>query len=240
MKPTSSTCSVCQKPVPLDRFGRARQYHAECRNQWRSARMKNNQHRKGKYKQKPYTEGEKDRQKNDAYSKLDPATIRQVAIAYWGEFARFSYWCYDQLNPLCFENRIQTPLIQFCRVMPYGSCIGLSHVSDIDRPVIDLFTSLWTKNRFPRVAVLGTIAHELLHFYCHLVWRERGGCRYTTSHNNEIWIQSVLDLSPILNVSMKTISSPYESWPHSGWSMRKIRKMEEQLDGYALPFGGER
>src|SRR5271170_7319211 len=139
-------CSVCGLPTERDNYGRPRRFHPECRKQWRSESLRDNERASGARKPKKWRGHPVDPFKATAYQGLDAATIRRVGVAYWGELAEFAYWCYDLLNPLCFGTRIQHPLFQFCRVMPYGGCIGLSHVDDLDRPVIDVFTSLWNRD----------------------------------------------------------------------------------------------
>ena len=149
----ASHCSICNQPVEPDRYGRRRQLHPECRRAWRSAAMLGNKHRAGKHTPRPYQAGDADPLKADAYQGLDAAVIRQVGIAYWGELADFAYWSYDILNPLCFGDRVRHPLFQFCRVMPYGRCIGLSYTGDLARPVIDIFLSLWSRGERRHLAV---------------------------------------------------------------------------------------
>jgi hypothetical protein len=168
----------------------------------------------------------------EAYQQADPTSIRRVAIAYWGEVAEFAYWCYDLLNPLCYGNRIAHPLFQFCRVMPYGGCIGLAHGDDLDRPVIDIFRSLWTQSRdfpLPYLAVFATVTHEMMHFASRLRWRDAGAGFYRTSHNNEFWLRGVAAASPLLGVNLKRLQEPFSRWPHGGWSPKREKELNAAL-----------
>jgi hypothetical protein len=171
----------------------------------------------------------------EAYRGLDTADIRRVAVAYWGDLAAFAYWCYDSLNGPFFAGRVRHPLFQFCRVMPYGHCIGLSHTGDLDRPVIDVFLSLWTRQDRPHVKVFGVVAHEMMHFDASARWREAGAGRYRTSHDNEFWLAGVERISPLLGVDLGAIGHPYQHWPEAGWAEGQKDRMEEMLKARRFP-----
>jgi hypothetical protein len=187
-------------------------------------------------KQLPYRCGRTDPVKSAAYQAADPGAIRRVGVAYWGELAEFAYWCYDLLNPLVFGGRVRHPLFQFCQVMPYGSCIGMSHTGDLDRPVIDVFLSLWTRRRSRYVAVFGVIAHELLHFDSNTRWKAAGQGYYRTSHNNEFWISGVESASPILGVDTSRLKHPFEHWPQLGWADHQAEVLEDSLARRKSPW----
>ncbi len=171
-----------------------------------------------------------------AYHRCQPDAIRAVGEAYWGEMARFAYWCYDQLNPRCFDRRIPHPLIQFCRVMPYGRCGAMSHVDDLQRPVIDVFSSLWTQPGCRYVKLLGVLAHEMLHFHCSQLWQQTEEGWYHTSHNNEWWLQEVKEISPLLDVHVESIEPPYARWPYEGWNAWMLQEFDEALSDGQWPF----
>ena len=229
-------CSVCSRPVEPDRYGRVRQFHPDCRRAWRSESMRGNRRRAGKHKPVRYLAGPADPLKTDAYQGLDAAAIRRVGVAYWGALADFAYWCYDILNPLCFGGRVRHPLFQFCRVMPYGRCTGLSHVEDLDRPVIDVFLSLWTRRKSRHVAVFAVITHEMLHFDADARWRDAGQGRFRTSHDNEFWLSGVERISPTLGIDLRRMDAPFERWPNGGWTASQAKELETMLSNrrYAL------
>lgn len=165
--------------------------------------------------------------RHDAYADLDPATVRRTAIAYWGEIAELCYDVFDHANAQLYGSLIPMPLFQICRVMPYGKCIGLSHTTDLDRPVIDIFASLWKgSNRYANVA--GIVLHELLHFHNRFQWQSRGEIWYRTSHENELWLDAVRAFKTILNDdTLKIMDSPYERWPLFG--PRKTKQLDAKL-----------
>ena len=226
---TPSLCSICGRPVDLDRTGRRRRLHPECRPIWRSQHMQGNNIRAGKYTTRPCQAPPADPLKTDAYRGLDAAVIRRVGLAYWGELADFAYWSYDILNPLCFGGRIRHPLFQFCRVMPYGACIGLSCTEDLDRPVIEVFLSLWTRRDDRHLAVFGVIAHEMMHFDAVTHWREAGGGRMRTSHNNEFWLSGVERVSPTIGVDLGRLNKPFGHWPLGGWPAGEAKELNAML-----------
>jgi hypothetical protein len=197
--------------------------------------MQGNQRRAGHHKPRTYRESGTDPLKTDAYQALDVEAIRRVGTAYWGELAEFTYWCYDVLNPLIFRGSVPHPLFQFCQVMPYGRCIGLSHTSDLDRPVIDVFLSLWTRRRRPYVAVFGVVAHEMMHFDAAGRWRAAGQGRYRTSHDNDFWLSGVEAASPLLGVDLAAMKFPFERWPQQGWTTKKTEDIEEALAQRSFP-----
>jgi hypothetical protein len=227
-----SPCAVCGKPVEPDSCGRARRFHAECRKEGRSVMMQGNQRRRGKlttggiYKAFPA-----DPMKTEAYQDLDPTAIRRVGVAYWGELADFAYWCFDVLNPLCFGGRIPHPLFQFPRVTPYGKCLGWAEVCDLDRPVINIFLSTWTRRRDRHASVFPLISHEMMHFDVTMRWRDAGQCRYRTSHDNEFWLDGVQAAAPPLGVDLALMKHPFCQWPHGGWSKARRKKAEALLAG---------
>jgi hypothetical protein len=191
--------------------------------------MRGNQRRAGKHKPVPFPACAADPTRTEAYGGLDAAVIRRVGVAYWGELAEFAYWCYDTLNPFFSAGRIPHPLFQFCQVMPYGRCIGLSHTDDIDRPVIDVFLSLWTRRKQRHLAVFGVIAHEIMHFDAALRWRDAGSGRVRTSHDNEFWLSGVVQASPALGVDLGRMDEPYEHWPMGGWAPHQAQRLEIML-----------
>jgi hypothetical protein len=237
---TATLCNLCRKPIEPDAYGRARRFHPDCRRQWRSQDMEGNQRRKGRLKKpRQYRAGARDAIKTDAYEGCDAATIRRVGCAYWGELADFAYWCYDQINPLCYGGRIKHPLFQFCRVMPYGGCIAQSHVSDLERPVIDVFLSLWTRRKYRKLChawIFGVITHEMMHFDSDLRWRDQGGGRYRTSHDNEFWLAGVERVSPFVGADLANGKFPYERWPHECWTDRQWQRLEKSLANRKLEF----
>jgi hypothetical protein len=199
--------------------------------------MQGNDRRKGRLrKPRLYHAGERDLIKTDAYSGCDPATIRRVGCAYWGELADFAYWCYDQINPLCYDGRIKHPLFQFCCVMPYGRCIAQAHTSDLERPVIDVFLSMWTRRKQRHAWVFGIIAHEMMHFDSDLRWRDQGQGRYRTSHDNEFWLAGVERASPCVGADLTRIELPYARWPHECWTPRQWQQLEKSLANRKLEF----
>jgi hypothetical protein len=199
--------------------------------------MRGNRRASGKRTTRPFPGCEADAAATETYRSLDTAAIRQVGTAYWGELAEFSYWVYDRLNPAFFAGRIPHPLFQFCRVMPYGGCVGLSHTGDLDRPVIDVFLSLWTRRKQPCAMVFGVIVHELLHFQCGLLWRDAGRGWYRTSHQNEFWLSEVKRLAPLLGADLKEGDEPHEAFPHASWSEAQLKKFDRALSQREFPFG---
>jgi hypothetical protein len=199
--------------------------------------MQHNERAQGARKPKAWQPSQLDPIKTLAYQHTDAVQIRRVGAAYWGELAEFAYWCFDQLNPLCFGGRIRHPLFQFCRVMPYGSCIGLSYTSDLDRPVIDVFLSLWERRKLPKklryFSVFATIAHEMMHFYADALWRDQGAGRVRTSHNNEFWFAGVKQASPLLGVDLRRLKEPFEHWPRLGWSGPEQKDLNAALGSRA-------
>jgi hypothetical protein len=192
--------------------------------------MRGNDNAAGVRKPRVYQEGPPDQVRAEAYQGLDAAAIRRVAVAYWGELAEFAYWCYDVLNGPCFGGRVRHPLFQFCRVMPYGSCVGQAQTAYLDRPVIDVFLSLWTRRpRRRHVEVFATVAHEMMHFDADRRWKEAGGGRYATSHDNQFWFSGVEALSPALSVDLGMMKPPYEYWPGAGWSEGQKDRLEKML-----------
>jgi hypothetical protein len=204
--------------------------------------MKGNRHGEANAKPVPWHDHPADELKTAAYQGTDAAMIRRVTISYWGEVAQFAYWAYDLLNPRCYASKIARPLFQFCRVMPYGNCIGLSYTSDVDRPVIDVFWSLWydpeqralQPHRY--LAVFGVIAHELLHFWVSLAWREAGSIRrMRSSHDNDLWFAGVERISPLLHVDWKQMKKPYEHWPQEGWTADQCARLNKALQRRKFP-----
>jgi hypothetical protein len=237
--PTATLCILCRKPIEPDAYGRPRQFHPDCRRRWRSKHMEGNGRRKGRHKLTPYTPYPLDPIKTEAYAGLDAAQIRRVGVAYWGKLAEFSYWAYDLLNPLCFAGRVAHPLFQFCQVMPYGRCIGKSHTGDLDRPVIDVFLSLWTGKQYQHVHyawVFGIIAHEMMHFDSELRWRQQRAGHYNTSHENEFWQAGIAQASPLLGVDLSRGKFPHECWPHECWTPRQWQRLEKSLAKRKLEF----
>jgi hypothetical protein len=190
--------------------------------------MRGNKRAKG-HGGKPYPGGHTDPTRTAAYGQLNSAMIRTTGVAYWGELAEFAYWSYDLLNPLCFGGRIAHPLFQFCRVMPYGHCLGQSYTVDLDRPVIDVFLSLWERRPAPYLAVFDTITHEMMHFAATMAWRGAGRGRYRTSHNNEFWLAGVVRASPPLGVDLGRLEKPFEFWPYGGRGVAECRRIEAAL-----------
>jgi hypothetical protein len=229
-------CSLCGLPVEPDRYGRPRRFHPDCRREWRSEMMRDNERATGARQPKKWRGGELDAIKTDAYQHSDADAIRRVGVAYWGELADFSYWCFDKLNPLCFGNRIHHPLFQFCRVMPYGGCIAVAYVDDLERPVIDVFLSLWTRKELPYLQVFAVIAHEMMHFSTDMAWRDAGAGRFRTSHNNEFWFAGVKQASPLLGVDLRRMKKPFEHWPILGWSGAERKKLNEALRRRRFPW----
>lgn len=209
----AQVCDVCGHPVERNQWGRFPKYHKHCRAVGRSQAMKGNANRKGKRRLSPFPGTWSNDITVDAYKNIQPDEVRRCAIAYWGEPAELAYFVFDHANDQFFEGRIPPPLVQLCRVMPYGHCIGLSHTSDIDRPVIDLFLSLWTRQEQPHWNIAAVMIHEMLHFYVHHVWRDRGQIWHRTSHNNELWLGKVRELSRIIGAP--TDDEPFERWPHT-------------------------
>ena len=230
-------CERCGKPIPRDQFGRARRFHPECGKAARSEAMQGNQLSVGHGRPKvmtPFPKHEADAVRHDAYRKLPEAQVRETAIAYWGEAAELCYRVYDHANKQLFDGAVALPLIQICRVMPYGRCLGLSHTSDIDRPVIDLFASLWkSPKRYASMAC--TMMHEMLHFHNARAWRERGSVWWVTSHENELWLDSVKSIQRILKDStMRVDDAPFEHWPI--FSDRRMAEIDRLLAGGKWPW----
>jgi hypothetical protein len=198
--------------------------------------MRNNERASGTRKPKKWRAGTLDAIKTDAYQHLDAGAIRRVGVAYWGELAEFSFWCFDQLNPLCFGSRFRHSLFQFCGVMPYGRCIAAAYAGDLNRPVIDVFLSLWTRQDFPHLRVFAVIAHELMHFSPAAAWREAGAGRVRTSHNNEFWLAGVEQASPLLGVDLGGMKKPFEHWPAEGWSGPQCRRIAAALRERCFPW----
>jgi hypothetical protein len=228
-------CEECGKPVPPDRWGRVGRFHKECRGAWRSERMKGNRHGEANAKPVPWHDHPADELKTTAYQGTDAAMIRRVTTSYWGEVAQFAYWAYDLLNPRCYEGKVAHPLFQFCRVMPYGKCIGQAYTGDVDRPVIDVFWSLWY-DPHPYLAVFEVIAHELMHFWVSLAWREAGTVeRWRTSHNNSLWYAGVHRASQLLHVDLGLLDEPYEHWPGAGWTADQCARLNKALQRRKFP-----
>jgi hypothetical protein len=204
--------------------------------------MKGNRHGGANSKPALWHDQPADELKTSAYQGTDAAMIRRVTTSYWGEVAEFAYWAYDLLNPRCYDSKIAHPLFQFCRVMPYGKCIAQAYTSDVDRPVIDVFWSLWydpeKKALWPHryLEVFGVIAHELLHFWTMLAWREAGTVeRWRTSHNNPLWYAGVHRASPLLQVDLGLLKEPYEHWPQQGWTADQRARLNKALQRRKFP-----
>jgi hypothetical protein len=201
--------------------------------------MKANERAKGARKPRSWHAHPTDPVRTVAYDGLKARMIRRVGIAYWGELAEFAYWCYDTLNPLLYHSRIAHPLFQFCKVMPYGHCIGLSYTDDLDRPVIDVFRSLWTNREdwpLPYFEVFHVVTHEMMHFDSCLRLRQVGAGRWRTSHNNEFWYAGVEAASPALRVDLGLMEKPYEQWPREGWTERQRKTLNQALRKRRFPF----
>lgn len=223
-------CGLCGRPVERDSYGRPRRFHPECRRKNRSETMAGNQNAVGHGRPRvltPFPGTNADELRSEAYANLDVASVRRNAIAYWGEIAELCYHVYDCANDQFYDGRIPTPLFQICRVMPYGKCIGLSHVTDIERPVIDIFASLWN-GPSPYAAVGTVVLHEMLHFHNRFVWRDRGEIWYQTSHENELWLDAVKHHNRILRDDTATLmDSPFERWPLFGPT--KTKRIDKSL-----------
>jgi hypothetical protein len=233
-KPTK--CPACKKTVPLDDYGRPRKYHKECRGAARSKAMKGNKNAEGRRVFKGFSGSHSDPDKLAKYTQQQK-NVRDVAIAYHGELAEFSYWCYDQLSPMMYDNRVDLPLFQFCKVMPYGKCIASAETYDLDRPVINVFLSLWTRRVHKFAMVFGVIAHEMLHFDVGHRWRDGGPIWYKTSHANELWYDTVKTKGKILDAAPNSkMDEPYERWPHDAWSISRMSQINKQLANGNFPF----
>ena len=165
-KKKETKCEWCGRPVSRDAFGRARRFHPECGKAARSELMKGNKRSLGHGRPREltaYTKPDSDPVKLRAYGGIPGERLREMAMAYWGEIGELCYFVFDHANPMLFDQDIPLPLFQVCRVMPYGKCVGQSYTSDVDRPVIDIFLSLW-KSKYPYAAVAGVVMHEMLHF----------------------------------------------------------------------------
>ena len=235
--PESTNCELCGKPVERDGYGRTRRFHPACRRKNRSESMRGNSNAVGHGRPRVLTKFPgtySDDIQTEAYAKLDVASVRRTAVAYWGEIAELCYQVYDQANSQFYDGLIPTPLFQICRVMPYGKCIGLSHTADIERPVIDIFASLWN-GPSPYAAVGAVVLHEMLHFHNRFVWRERGEIWYQTSHENELWLDAVQRHQRVLkDDTTKLMDSPFERWPLFGPT--KTKRIDKALSNGNWPW----
>ena len=236
-KKKETKCEWCGRPVSRDAFGRARRFHPECGKAARSESMKGNKRSVGHGRPREltaYTKPDSDPVKLRAYGGIPGERLRAMAMAYWGEIGELCYFVFDHANPMLFDQDIPLPLFQVCRVMPYGKCVGQSYTSDVDRPVIDIFLSLW-KSKYPYAAVAGVVMHEMLHFHNARQWRERGSIWYQTSHENELWMGAVASMRRILKDStMKMEDAPYEHWPI--FSDRRMAEVDRLLASGKWPW----
>jgi hypothetical protein len=87
--------------------------------------------------------------------------------------------------------------------------------------------------------VFATVAHEMMHFDAGGRWKEAGGGRYRTSHDNEFWLSGVERASPLLGVDLGAMEHPYQHWPRAGWSEGQKDRMEEMLRARHFPGAAE-
>ncbi len=228
----STKCEHCGEPVPADSSNRPRRFHPECRKLWRSEQMQGNANAVGRRTTKLVRAQSSDPVAAAAYAEVDLQLVQSAATAYWGEHGEFALWVYHAVNSL-FD--IPVPLIQFCRVMPYGKCVGVSHTSDVNRPVIDVFESLWRCD-LPYAQVAGVIIHEMQHFAVQREWIRRQRIWHRTSHDNELWHSGCERLSDILLADLSLDDEPFERWPHAHWSIDAKQYINDSLSRRVNPF----
>jgi hypothetical protein len=172
------------------------------------------------------------------------ATCRFVASHYAGNRGIWAYQAFDYINTTFFDDHLPTPLIVWA-LTPHGSCLGYTSTKSA---IIVLHPSLLggTEKDDPwgyPPELLGppfafdTVLHECMHLHiehCLGGWSGKG----TSSHNNDLWVNEVNRIAPLISLDIKAERSKTKRVPIDGEPTKRGKQPTKVIraSGSTVPF----